>query len=288
VDRVRGGVDVVQAQVADLLARDAVQEGEDPEEGFVRVGVGLAGPPAEQGALLVAGDGGTVEAAGLSHGQAAGRVGEDDPVGAGGAEELAEHREVAFAVVRRPCEECFDVVDVGQGPVVLAAVVGEEAGEVGHGGQGGLDGVVGAGPGPGPAGPVPGPEHRVLVVGYRAAQRFGRCLHAAPTTVCGQTLGLVGRHREGTFDEEVLKGAGQRTHRAARTAGAFQQRMRVSRATVAQQPTQGGDHGAGSAHAVSGGQVRDEVRQPRWWSVQAGGEVVGLNERPVGVGLPAP
>jgi hypothetical protein len=69
-------------------------------------------------------------------------------------------------------------------------------------------------------------------------------------------------------------------------AGAFEDGLRMVR-VLDEQPTQAGDHLAAAPDAVSRRQIGDELAQPRRWILQAGGEVVPGNERPVGVTLPA-
>ncbi len=71
-DRPGADVDVTGLQVADLAAGGAVQQGEDAQQRLVRVGIGT-GPAAEQGTLLVKGDGSPGEVSGCGGGQAAGR-----------------------------------------------------------------------------------------------------------------------------------------------------------------------------------------------------------------------
>jgi len=56
---------------------------------------------------------------------------------------------------------------------------------------------------------------------------------------------------------------------------------------VFQQPPERGEHRAGAADAVAGGEIADELPQPGWRLDQAGDEVAALDEGPVGVALPA-
>nr|WP_246460847.1 hypothetical protein [Streptomyces himalayensis] len=116
-----------------------------PSRALVRVDVVVGSPAAEELALLVEGEGAAAEAARLLRGQGAGRVDERDVLRAGEAEELPQHDQPPLAGLGQGGQEGFDVVDVDQGPVVLAAVLGEEAGEVAQEGQGGFQGVVAAG-----------------------------------------------------------------------------------------------------------------------------------------------
>jgi hypothetical protein len=75
------GIGVTDVQVADLAAGGAVQQGQDAQQRLVRMGIGTGGPAAEQGALLVKGDGLPGEAAGGGGGQGPGGVGQDDLAG---------------------------------------------------------------------------------------------------------------------------------------------------------------------------------------------------------------
>ena len=62
-------VDLVHAQAADLEAGHSVHQGEDPEQGFVRVSVRVGAPAAEQLALPFQEDGLAGEPGGLPGGQ---------------------------------------------------------------------------------------------------------------------------------------------------------------------------------------------------------------------------
>jgi len=86
--------------------------------------------------------------------------------------------------------------------------------------------VVGAGAGPGPERPFPVPKHRDPEAGHGGPQRLRGLLDATPAATVGQSFGLVDGDREGFLGEEALQRPGQRAHGAARTSGAFQQRLR--------------------------------------------------------------
>ncbi|WP_205623044.1 hypothetical protein [Sciscionella marina] len=57
-------IDVVDLQQPGLLAGGSVQQGEHPDEGFVRVNVGVGGPATKQFALLIEGEGAAAERVG--------------------------------------------------------------------------------------------------------------------------------------------------------------------------------------------------------------------------------
>ena len=286
-DRPVAGVDVTDVQVADLAAGGAVQQGQDAQQRLVRVGIGAGGPAAEQGALLVQGDGLAGEAPGRGGGQVPGGVGQDDFLGAGVAEELPQHGQPSFARLGQRGQECLDVVHVRERPVLLAPPAGQEYREVAHDGQGGLDGVIGAGPGAGAAGPLPGGEHVLAEPGYCRAQRSRDGAEAALAPPGGEPFSLVGGQCQALGGEVVLQRAGQGAHRAARPAGAFEQVLRVVGVLVVEQAAKFGDHRAGAGRPVSGGQVGDEAVQPARRVGEPGGQVRGLHVGPFGAALPA-
>ena len=253
----------------------------------MRVSIVAAGPAAEQGTLLVKGDGLPGEAAGRDGGQGPGGVGQDDLAGAGDAEELPQDGQPPLARLGHGGQERLDVVHAGQRPVLLVPRAGQEPGQVADGGQGGLDGVVGAGPGPGAAGPLPGGEHVLAEHVYGRAQRGRDSAEAALAPPGGEPLGLVGGQRQALLGEVVFQGPGQGAHRAARPAGAFEQVLGVIRVLAAEQPAQFGDHRAGAGRRVPGGQVHDEAIEPAGRVGEPGGQVSGLDERPLGTALPA-
>jgi hypothetical protein len=82
-DGPRAVVDVVYAQAADLEAGRSVHQGEDPEQGLVRVSVRGRCPAAEKLAVPGQQDGLSGEPGGLPGGQPAGRVSEHDLLGPG-------------------------------------------------------------------------------------------------------------------------------------------------------------------------------------------------------------
>lgn len=213
-----GMVEVVDPEAADLQTRQAMNEAEDPEKGLVRVSVAAAGPAAEQSALLIEIQSLADETAGLLGGQSDGRVHQDDPLAASEGEELAQHGEPTFAALGQDGQEGLDVVDIDDRPVGLSLLGDKELSEVADGGQGGLDGLVGAGQGSGPESTFPGAEH---VVAERRCSRPKRLGHRGDATVaptCCQAFSLIRGQREAMAGEESFEGAGQRSHRSARTA----------------------------------------------------------------------
>lgn len=129
-------VDVAHAQVPDLVAGSAVEQREDAQQRLMRMSVAAGRPAAEQFALLIQDKGLAGEPAWLAGGHASGRVGEDDLAAAGDAEELPQHGQPPFPRAGQGGEERLDVVDVGQCPVLPAALAGEEQRQVPHGRQG--------------------------------------------------------------------------------------------------------------------------------------------------------
>ena len=117
-------------------------------------------------------------------------------MGAGEAEELPQHRQSPLAGLGQNSQEGLDVVHVDQRPIEFVAVRIQEQGQVSDRGQGLVDGVLGAGSGPGPAGP------------FLVLQQGGReCLHRRPEPAGdrvdpalpapgGESLGLVGGQRQ--------------------------------------------------------------------------------------------
>lgn len=186
---------------------------------------------------------------------------------AGEPEELSKYRQPLPPGAGQLGKEGFNVVDVGQGPVVFAAVALQEAGEVTHGGQRSLDGDVGARTGPGSAGAFTGLEHHLLESDDGVSQRCWCCHDSALPTTGSQAFALVGRDCHGMFGEEFLQGASQGSHRAAGPAGALEQCLRVLGQAVVQEAAKSGDHDAGAAHTIAGTQMCCEVRQPGRWLV---------------------
>ncbi len=189
----RSGIDVQvgDLHVPDLAAGGSVQQGEDAQQRLVGMGIATGGPASEQVALLAEDQGLAGEAPGRGGGQPVGGVGQDDLAGAGEAEELPQHGQPSFAVFRQRGEKRLDVVHVGERPVQFAALVCEEPGEVTDGGQGGLDGVIGAGLGAGAAGALPGGEHVTAESAGCRTQRGRDSVDAPLAPPGGEPLGLV-------------------------------------------------------------------------------------------------
>lgn len=125
-----GGIEVVHAKEPDLTAGGRVEEGQDSEQCLVRVRVGAGGPAAEQLPLLIDGDGGADEPRRAFGLDSPSGVDEHDLAGADEAKVLPHHGQPALAGLGHGRQERFDVVDVGQGPVLLVVRAGQEAGEV--------------------------------------------------------------------------------------------------------------------------------------------------------------
>lgn len=113
--------------------------------------------------------------------------------------------------------------------------------------------MVGAGPGAGTAGPLPGGEHVLAEPGGGRAQECRDGIEAALPPPGGEPFGLVGGQCQALLGEVVLQGAGQEAHRPARPAGAFQQGLGMIGVLVFEQPAKFGDHRAGAGRPVPGG-----------------------------------
>ena len=75
-----GRVDVGDLEVAQLGRGGGVEEGEQPDEALVWVGVRIGGPAAEHAALFGQAEGAAPEPTDASAAQSDGRVGEHDPL----------------------------------------------------------------------------------------------------------------------------------------------------------------------------------------------------------------
>lgn len=133
VDRAITGVDVVDLQRAQLTAGGAVQYGKEPEEGLVWMRRGVGAPAAKHCSLLRDGEGAATKSPVALGRNASCRVDEHQAAIAGEPEELAQHRQTSRSGVRQLGEECLNIGDVHQCPILLAALGIEEAGEVAHG-----------------------------------------------------------------------------------------------------------------------------------------------------------
>lgn len=117
--------------------------------------------------------------------------------------------------------------------------------------------------------------------GDAGAQGFGRLIDAPLPATGGEPFGLVGRQGQATRDEEVLQCPGQRPHRPARAARAFQQRLWVLRLSVLQQTGELGHQPGGPAGVEPGRNMDGEVEQPVRRVRQAGDQVLRAGQRPV-------
>lgn len=135
-------VDIVQAQQPQFPAGGPMEQGQQAEQRFMGMHSGVSRPAAEQGALVVQGDGASAEVRPASGGHAAGWIHQDDPGTAGDGEELPQHAQVPRAHPGLGSEECLHVGDVDQRPVLLAALGGQKQREVTHGRQRRFNGAV--------------------------------------------------------------------------------------------------------------------------------------------------
>ncbi|MEW2087409.1 hypothetical protein [Streptomyces sp. NPDC005283] len=181
----------------------------------------------------------------------------------------------------------FDIVDVGQRPVLLAAFAGKESGEVTQDGQCRLDGRIAARSCSGSAGPLARAHHEVGECIYCWPQVLGGGIDATLSAAGREPFGLIAGHGHPVTGEESFERAGEGAHRASGTAGAFEQGLRMVGLVILEKPSQRGDHRAGAADAVLGGEVCGEVPQPVRRLSELGDQALGPDEGPVGVTLPA-
>lgn len=147
-------------------------------------------------------------------------------------------------------------MDVHQGPVLLATVSHEQDGQVTHGGQGRLQGVIAAGPGPRPTGSVLGPHARGVEVRDGLPQRLRDGLRRRRRFTA--PFCLVGGQGEPAESEEVLERAGEGAHRPSGPAGSLEQCQGRVGVLVLQEPPQVGDEPAGSGDTTAGRDLDDE------------------------------
>jgi hypothetical protein len=158
----------------------------------MRMRVGSGGPAAEQLPPGLQGNSLAGEPARLAGGHAAGGVGEDHLAVAGEPEELPQDGQPPLAGAGQGGKKCLDIVHVGHGPAILAALTVKEDGQVAGDLQAGLNGVVGPGPGAGPAGPLAGMQHEGSKTGDGRPQRPGDGVDPALPAPCRELLGMVG------------------------------------------------------------------------------------------------
>ncbi|MGW4205677.1 hypothetical protein [Streptomyces sp. NPDC004726] len=141
-----------------------------------------------------------------------GGVDEYDLAGSSEAEVLPQHGQPAPAGFGHGRQECLDVVDIGQRPVLLLAGAGQEAGEVADDGQGRVDGAVGARHRAGPPGPLTCSQQGLGKRLYLGSKRERGGLDAALAATGCESFGVVGGKGEVSLGEEVLKRAGEGAH----------------------------------------------------------------------------
>ncbi len=286
-DRARGGVDVGDLEVTQILGRRGVQEREQAGQRLVRVDGRVGGPAAEQAPLLGDGEGAGMVAARPASADPGRGIGEDKAAGPGPAEERPDGGQPPGPACRAHGEECLQVGSLDGGPVGLALPVGEEQGQVAEDGQVVGEGAIGARAGAGSPGPLLGGSQGGGVAGRGWPQRSGDLLDAA-LAACGLAAGgMVCGEREPGIGEEVLQGPGEGSRRPAWPGRLLQDRLRGRRTGLGEQPAEAADHQRGPADAVAGGGVRGEAVEPGGRVIQPGGQPLDLPGEPGRVLLPA-
>ena len=139
--RSSGGVDVGDAQAADLDVGRGVQQGEQADEPLA-FGGRVASPAGEQGALSVDVQHGPGEGRLSTEGQIAGGVGEDELAALGPGEEPPQDVGPLVSGGGRACEEGLQVCGGDLGPPGDSAPGVQVSGEVAQDAQPGLEGDV--------------------------------------------------------------------------------------------------------------------------------------------------
>jgi hypothetical protein len=241
-DRAMGGVDVDDLQLPQLGRGRGVQEGEEAREALVGVGTGISAPAAKEAALFFQAEGAAPEPANPPAGHPGGRIGEHHPLRPRPAEELTEHAALARSTERLAGEERLQVASVHRGPVGLGPLGDEKTGKIPHDREVVDDGAIAARTSGRSTRPLLSGDEGVRVAGHRRAQRLGRLLHPPLASPCGETCRVVERERKVCIDEELLQGARERPHRAARLAGPRQQCLGRRRRCPYEEPAEVTDH----------------------------------------------
>jgi hypothetical protein len=223
LNRLSHWVEVGDLQHSDFGAGGTMQQGEHAHQGLVRVDVLVGGPAAEELTLLIEGECPAAEAVRLLRGQIPCRVDQDEVLRASEAEELPQDDQPALAGLGQRGQEGFDVMHVGQGPVVLAAVLSEEESKVPEDAQGSFQSVIAAGTGAGPPCPVLGPHAGDVEGANGWPERVGDGIDAALAPPGGEPFGLVSGQGQAAMGEEVLESTGEGSHRPSWSPGPFQQ-----------------------------------------------------------------
>ena len=165
-------VEVSDLQASQLGIGQSVQQGEEADQCFVRVGIG-PGPAPEEATLF----GEAQSLAGKApSGQAReppGRVDQHELILACPSKELARGLQAPTAVGGLCSEECLDVVNRDHGPLLFRPLRGQKAGQVAHDAQVVLDGDVLARTGACSQGSFAGPDEVVGEGTNCGAEAFG-------------------------------------------------------------------------------------------------------------------
>ena len=94
-------IDIVAGQQPDFATGSAMQQGEDADQGFMRMHQQVGGPPLEQPALLLESERPATKTLGLFPVQALRRIDKDQTVTARESEKLAQHGESSLARLRQ-------------------------------------------------------------------------------------------------------------------------------------------------------------------------------------------
>jgi len=121
--------------------------------------------------------------------------------------------------------------------------------------------------------------------GDGGAERFGGGIDATLTATGSKACGLVETESELVFNEEVLKGSGQRASGSARCSCPLQECLGVSRVTGGEERSHGGDELAGPADGHAFGRVVGERSKPPRRFGDGGGETVGGTDADVATAI---
>jgi hypothetical protein len=141
-----------------------MQYREQPEHGLVGVRAGIGTPSKEQGPLLDDREcAATKSSIPLGH-HTPRRVDEHHPVAAREPEELAQHSQTSWPIVRLPGQESLDICHIHQRPILFAALRIKEASQITHDPQRSLDGSVSAWAGASTSGAFAGMQHEITEI----------------------------------------------------------------------------------------------------------------------------